>query len=89
MTTAATPPTAAVAVAKRLAAKTGSDYEGGKQIIMKSLGGIPLGRPAKAGRGRQLRRPILDHKTWRLADIGLLAAVEFRGLVLIFERHPP
>ena len=23
------------------------DYEGGKQIIMKSLGGIPLGRPAK------------------------------------------
>ena len=22
-------------------------YEGGKQIIMKSLGGIPLGRPAK------------------------------------------
>ena len=38
---------AAVALAKRLAEQTGSDYEGGKQIIMRSLGGIPLGRPAK------------------------------------------
>ena len=38
---------AAVALAERLAAKAGTDYEGGKQIIMKSLGGIPLGRPAK------------------------------------------
>jgi NAD(P)-dependent dehydrogenase (short-subunit alcohol dehydrogenase family) len=38
---------AAVALAERLAQKAGTDYEGGKQIIMKSLGGIPLGRPAK------------------------------------------
>lgn len=38
---------AAVDLAKRLAAEAGTDYEGGKQIIMKSLGGIPLGRPAK------------------------------------------
>lgn len=38
---------AAVAMAGRLAAHSGTDYEGGKQIIMKSLGGIPLGRPAK------------------------------------------
>ena len=38
---------AAVALAQRLAAQAGTDYEGGKQIIMKSLGGIPLGRPAK------------------------------------------
>jgi NAD(P)-dependent dehydrogenase (short-subunit alcohol dehydrogenase family) len=37
---------AAVALAERLAARAGTDYEGGKQIIMKSLGGIPLGRPA-------------------------------------------
>ena len=36
---------AAVALAERLAA-AGTDYEGGKQIIMRSLGGIPLGRPA-------------------------------------------
>ena len=35
----------AVALAERLAAQAGTDYEGGKQIIMKSLGGIPLGRP--------------------------------------------
>lgn len=38
---------AAVALAERLAAQAGTDYEGGKQIIMKGLGGIPLGRPAK------------------------------------------
>jgi NAD(P)-dependent dehydrogenase (short-subunit alcohol dehydrogenase family) len=38
---------AAITLAERLAAQAGTDYEGGKQIIMKGLGGIPLGRPAK------------------------------------------
>ena len=38
---------AAVAMAERLAEQAGTDYEGGKQIIMDGLGGIPLGRPAK------------------------------------------
>jgi NAD(P)-dependent dehydrogenase (short-subunit alcohol dehydrogenase family) len=38
---------AAVALADRLAAQAGTDYEGGKQMIMKGLGGIPLGCPAK------------------------------------------
>ena len=38
---------AAVALAERLAAQAGTDYEGGKQIIMNGLGGIPLGRPSK------------------------------------------
>ena len=38
---------ASVALAERLATQAGTDYEGGKQIIMDSLGGIPLGRPAK------------------------------------------
>lgn len=38
---------ASVALAERLAQQAGTDYEGGKQIIMKALGGIPLGRPAK------------------------------------------
>ncbi len=37
---------AAVALAGRLATDAGTDYEGGKQIIMNALGGIPLGRPA-------------------------------------------
>lgn len=37
---------AAVRLAQRLADEAGTDYEGGKQIIMKGLGGIPLGRPA-------------------------------------------
>jgi NAD(P)-dependent dehydrogenase (short-subunit alcohol dehydrogenase family) len=38
---------AAVELARRLADQASTDYEGGKQIIMKSLGGIPLGRPAR------------------------------------------
>lgn len=38
---------ASVALAERLATQAGTDYEGGKQIIMDSLGGIPLGRPAR------------------------------------------
>ena len=37
---------AAVALATRLAEQAGTDYEGGKKIIMNSLGGIPIGRPA-------------------------------------------
>jgi len=38
---------AAVALAERLALQAGTDYEGGQRLIMQSLGGIPLGRPAK------------------------------------------
>lgn len=38
---------ASVALAQRLASQAGTDYEGGKKIIMDSLGGIPLGRPSK------------------------------------------
>ena len=38
---------AAVRAATRLAEHAGTDYEGGKKIIMNSLGGIPLGRPAQ------------------------------------------
>jgi NAD(P)-dependent dehydrogenase (short-subunit alcohol dehydrogenase family) len=38
---------ASVRLAERLAAQAGTDYEGGRQIIMKGLGGIRLGRPAK------------------------------------------
>jgi NAD(P)-dependent dehydrogenase (short-subunit alcohol dehydrogenase family) len=38
---------AAVAMAERLAEEAGTSYEGGKRIIMQSLGGIPIGRPSK------------------------------------------
>lgn len=38
---------ASVAFAQRMAAEAGTDYEGGKKIIMDWLGGIPLGRPAQ------------------------------------------
>ena len=38
---------ASVALAQRLANQAGTDYEGGKRMIMDQLGGIPLGRPAR------------------------------------------
>lgn len=38
---------AAVRLAQRIADQAGTDYESGKQIIMDSLGGIPLGRPTR------------------------------------------
>jgi NAD(P)-dependent dehydrogenase (short-subunit alcohol dehydrogenase family) len=37
---------ASVKLARRLADEAGTDVEGGKKIIMDSLGGIPLGRPS-------------------------------------------
>jgi NAD(P)-dependent dehydrogenase (short-subunit alcohol dehydrogenase family) len=38
---------AAVRLVTELAKKTGTDYEGARQGLMKSLGGIPIGRPAQ------------------------------------------
>jgi NAD(P)-dependent dehydrogenase (short-subunit alcohol dehydrogenase family) len=38
---------AAVRLVTELAEKSGADYEGARKALMSSLGGIPLGRPAK------------------------------------------
>jgi len=38
---------AAVGLVNEIAAKTGADYEGARKTLMDSLGGIPIGRPAK------------------------------------------
>jgi NAD(P)-dependent dehydrogenase (short-subunit alcohol dehydrogenase family) len=38
---------ASVGLAERLARDAGTDFEGGKRIIMDALGGIPIGRPSK------------------------------------------
>lgn len=38
---------AAVGLVEKLAEKMGTDYEGARQFLMNSLGGIPIGRPAK------------------------------------------
>jgi NAD(P)-dependent dehydrogenase (short-subunit alcohol dehydrogenase family) len=38
---------AAVRLVEEIARKNGTDYEGGRKMVMDSLGGIPLGRPAK------------------------------------------
>jgi NAD(P)-dependent dehydrogenase (short-subunit alcohol dehydrogenase family) len=38
---------ASVAFAERMGTQAGTDYEGGKKIVMEWLGGIPLGRPAQ------------------------------------------
>lgn len=37
---------ASVALAQRLADQAGTDYEGGKRLVMDAIGGIPLGRPS-------------------------------------------
>ncbi|KRD21058.1 short-chain dehydrogenase [Acidovorax sp. Root275] len=37
---------ASVTFAKRMGAEAGTDYEGGKKMVMDWLGGIPVGRPA-------------------------------------------
>ena len=37
----------AVGLVKELAAKQGTDYDGARKILMDSLGGIPIGRPAR------------------------------------------
>ena len=37
---------ASVAFAERMGADAGTDYEGGKKMVMDWLGGIPVGRPA-------------------------------------------
>src|SRR4029434_1937608 len=38
---------AAVGVVNEVAARTRIDYDGARQSLMDSLGGIPIGRPAK------------------------------------------
>lgn len=38
---------ASVVFAQRMADEAGTDYEGGKKIVMDWLGGIPVGRPAR------------------------------------------
>lgn len=38
---------ASVALVERVAAQAATDYQGGKQIIMDALGGIPIGRPSQ------------------------------------------
>jgi len=40
---------ASIALVERVAAHAGTDFEGGRQLVMDELGGIPLGRPAKPG----------------------------------------
>jgi NAD(P)-dependent dehydrogenase (short-subunit alcohol dehydrogenase family) len=37
----------ALGLVNELAAKQGTDYDGAKEMLMDSLGGIPIGRPAK------------------------------------------
>ncbi|MFG1498429.1 SDR family oxidoreductase [Saccharospirillum sp. HFRX-1] len=44
----------AVHLVERTAAEAGTDYAGGRQIIMDALGGIPLGRPARPEEVAQL-----------------------------------
>src|SRR5207237_8488725 len=44
----------AVGLVKEIARQNATDYEGGRKIVMDSLGGIPFGRPAKPGEVAEL-----------------------------------
>src|SRR5206468_6848191 len=50
---------AAVGLVNQLAANKGTDYEGARKVLMDSLGGIPIGRPAKPSE-------VADRKSTRL-----------------------
>lgn len=63
---------ASVAFAERMGAEAGTDYEGGKKIVMDWLGGIPVGRPAKP---REVADLIAFLASPRSASI---AATEYR-----------
>ena len=39
--------TGAVGLIEELAAKMGTDFEGARKALMNTLGGIPIGRPAR------------------------------------------
>ena len=45
---------AAVGVVNELAANKGTDYERARKALMESLGGIPIGRPARPGEVAEL-----------------------------------
>lgn len=47
---------AAIGLVKELADKNGLDFEGARQMLMQSLGGIPIGRPAYPGEVAELVR---------------------------------
>lgn len=53
---------ASVELVKRIAEEAGTNLEGGRQIIMNSLGGIPLGRPAKPGEVADLIAFLTSHR---------------------------
>ena len=50
---------AAVGLVEEVAKKMGTDYEGARQALMDSLGGIPIGHPARPRSGGPRRLPCL------------------------------
>jgi NAD(P)-dependent dehydrogenase (short-subunit alcohol dehydrogenase family) len=54
---------AAVALRSPAPTQSGTDYDGGKRIIMKRLGGNPLGRPAKPKEVADLTAFLVSQRT--------------------------
>jgi len=49
-----------------IARQNHTDYEGGRKIVMDSLGGIPIGRPASRGRLLISSRSLPRHGLLRI-----------------------
>src|SRR5215813_9088596 len=59
----------AVGLVTEIARQNATDYEGGRKIVMDSLGGIPLGRPAKPKEVADLVLPGRAHSRDRPATL--------------------
>jgi NAD(P)-dependent dehydrogenase (short-subunit alcohol dehydrogenase family) len=82
---------ASVRLAERLTQDAGTDYEGGKRIIMDALGGIPIRRPSTpeqvsnliaflaSDRAATIHRHRICHRRWHCSHRVSGAACHFIG----------
>ena len=86
---------ASVAMTKRLAEQARTDYEGGKQIIMNSPSGFPLGRASKAMEAANLIAFLASPRaatiigTEYVIDGDSIPVAQSKQRNIAFRRDPP